>query len=80
MRRVSQTMAQSMSQTTTPLKKAFSDEEKLIKAREENSEITTYELVIFLDKPRRIFLRIISKSTRIVGVGPGFGDHWEVKE
>ena len=57
-----------------------SDEEKLIAAIKENPEITTIDMMKLLNKSRRTVSRIISKSTKIVRVGPDFGGHWEIKE
>ena len=58
----------------------LSDEEKLIEAIKKNPGITTAEMVKLLNKSRRTVARIISKSSRIVRVGPDFGGHWEIKK
>ncbi|MDD6801125.1 MAG: hypothetical protein PUE65_00950 [Mollicutes bacterium] len=57
----------------------LSDEEKLIKAIEKNTNITTAEMVKLLAKSRRTVSRVISKSSKIVRVGGDFGGHWEIK-
>ena len=58
----------------------LSDEEKLIKAIEKNTNITTAEMVKLLAKSRRTVSRVISKNSKIVRVGGDFGGHWEIKK
>lgn len=60
--------------------KELSDEEKLIEAIQKNPGITTTEMMKLLNKSRRTVARIISKSSRIIRVGPDFGGHWEIKK
>ncbi len=57
-----------------------SDEDKLILAIEENPNITISEMMAIVKKSRSTVVRVLSKSERIVRVGPNVGGRWEIKK